>query len=271
MFGERLISSIILLAVTIFVVFTGGNILFAAVTIISLIGLFELYRVINIEKTSLAILGYIAGFSLDLLMFFRKEEYVILLMIGFLLFFLVSYVITFPKYSTEQVTMVFFGLFYVTVMLSYIYRIRMTTDGAWLIWMVFIGAWGSDTCAYCVGKLLGKHRLPKQLKELSPKKSMEGCIGGVLGAALLGFLYACVVEGYIVDIAEPKITFAIMGGAGSVISQIGDLAASAIKRNYKIKDYGKLIPGHGGILDRFDSIIFIAPIVFLLTQLMQIK
>lgn len=271
MFGERLISSIILLAVTIFAVLTGGSVLFAAVTIISLIGLFELYRAIKIEKTSLAFFGYGGGAAIDLLMFFGREEYLILLMIGFLLLFLVLYVLTFPRYSIEQVTMVFFSLFYVTVLLSYIYRVRMAVDGALLIWMVFIGAWGSDTCAYCVGKLIGKHRLPNRLRELSPKKSMEGCIGGVAGAALLGLLYACAVEGYIVGIANPKLTFAIMGGAGSVISQIGDLAASAIKRNHNIKDYGKLIPGHGGILDRFDSIIFIAPIVFLITQLMQIK
>ena len=269
MFGERLISGIVLLAITIFVVIAGGNILFATVTIISMIGLFELYRAIGIEKTSLAKAGYVGGFCLDLLMLFRKEEDAMLLMIGFLFIILVLYVITFPEYKIEKVAMVFLGLFYVTAMLGYIYRLRMLPDGKWLIWLAFIGAWGSDTCAYCVGKLIGKHKLPSHLAELSPKKSLEGCIGGVVGAALIGFIYALFLKGRITWVSNPLLTFAIMGGAGSIISQLGDLVASAIKRNHGIKDYGKLIPGHGGILDRFDSVIFTAPIVFFLAILFK--
>ncbi|MFA9463778.1 MAG: phosphatidate cytidylyltransferase [Velocimicrobium sp.] len=268
MFAERLISGIVLLVITIFVVITGGNILFATVTIISTIGLFELYRAIGIEKTSLAKAGYAGGLCFDLILLLQKQEHAMILMIGFLFIILVLYVITYPNYKTEHVAMVFFGLFYVTAMLGYIYRLRMLEDGKWLIWLVFIGAWGSDTCAYCVGKLLGKHKLPQNLAQLSPKKSLEGCIGGVIGAALLGFIYALCVRGRVIGISNPMFMFAIMGGAGSVISQIGDLAASAIKRNHGIKDYGKLIPGHGGILDRFDSVIFTAPIVFFLAQML---
>lgn len=268
MFGERLISGIVLLAITIFVVIMGGNILFATVSIISLIGLFELYRAIGIEKTSLAKAGYLGGICLDLLMLFHQEEHEMILMIGFLFIILILYVITYPEYNTEHVAMVFFGLFYVTAMLGYIYRLRLLEDGKLLIWMVFIGAWGSDTCAYCIGKLFGKHRLPDHLSQLSPKKSLEGCVGGVVGAALLGFIYALFVKESIVDVGNPLITFAIMGGAGSIISQFGDLAASAIKRNHGIKDYGKLIPGHGGILDRFDSVIFTAPIVYFLVRML---
>jgi phosphatidate cytidylyltransferase len=129
------------------------------------------------------------------------------------------------------------------------------------VWLIFIGAWGSDTCAYAVGMLLGKHKI---VPKLSPKKTVEGCIGGVIGAALLGYLYALFLGDKIVGLANPRIIFAIIGASASVISQFGDLAASAIKRNYDIKDYGRLIPGHGGILDRFDSIIFTAPIVYYL-------
>jgi phosphatidate cytidylyltransferase len=141
----------------------------------------------------------------------------------------------------------------------------MLQDGAILVWLIFIGAWGSDTCAYCVGMLLGKHKVAPKL---SPKKSVEGCIGGVVGAALIGFLYATVFQNNIQGIDQPQLIFAIIGAASSVISQIGDLAASAIKRNHNIKDYGTLIPGHGGILDRFDSIIFTAPIVYYLAVLL---
>lgn len=268
MFGERLVSGIILLAITIFVIVFGGNLLFATVTIISLIGLFELYRAIGSEKTSLALVGYVGGFALDLLFLWKQENYAMLLMVGFLFVLLFLYVITYPKYRTEQIAMIFFANFYVTVMLSYIYRIRILEDGKWLIWLVFIGAWGSDTCAYCVGKLAGKHKLPQNLAQLSPKKSIEGCVGGILGAALIGFLYGLFAKQSIVGFANPMVAFALIGGAGSIISQVGDLAASAIKRNHGIKDYGNLIPGHGGILDRFDSVIFTAPIVFFLARLL---
>lgn len=268
MFGERLISSIILLAVTIFAVMTGGTILFITVIVISCIGLFELYRAIKIEKTSLAIAGYIGGVCLNLLTLIEKEKYAMLLMIAFLFLLLVLYVITYPAYNTENVAMVFFSLFYVSAMLGYIYRLRILEDGQWLIWLAFIGAWGSDTCAYCVGMLFGKHKLPAKLAALSPKKSLEGCIGGVVGAMLLGCIYGFAVKEQIEEVSNPILTFAIMGGAGSIISQLGDLVASAIKRNHDIKDFGKIIPGHGGILDRFDSVIFTAPIVYFLAVLM---
>ena len=96
---------------------------------------------------------------------------------------------------------------------------------------------------------------------LSPKKSEEGAVGGVVGAALLGIIYAAVTKGPIVE-------YAVICAVGALISMVGDLAASAIKRNQGIKDYGKLIPGHGGILDRFDSVIFTAPVIYFLSIMM---
>jgi phosphatidate cytidylyltransferase len=154
-------------------------------------------------------------------------------------------------------TMLFFGLVYVTLMMSFVFKVRYLEGGILTVWLIYVASWGSDTCAYCVGKLAGRHKLPS---ELSPNKTIEGCVGGILGAALLGFLFALAFY------QDKNVwwQFALMGGVGSVISQIGDLTASAIKRNYGIKDYGKLIPGHGGVLDRFDSILFTAPLVYLL-------
>ena len=102
---------------------------------------------------------------------------------------------------------------------------------------------------------------------LSPKKSVEGGIGGILGAALIGVLYGLAIN-YWGSADADLLTYAVIGAAGGAISQIGDLAASAIKRYHNIKDYGKLIPGHGGILDRFDSVIFTAPIIYYLAILL---
>ncbi len=261
MFITRLISGIILLAIMISTVIVGGDILFALVVLISLIGLMELYRVVNIHKTVLALSGYLATIVLDFSIRFHHTDYMFYTIVVLLLLVMAIYVILYPKYKSEQISMTIFGFVYVPIMLSYLYQIRILENGVYLIWLAFIGAWGSDTCAYCVGMLIGKHKLPS---ELSPKKSIEGCIGGIVGAALIGFIYATIFKSHLTTIDNPQLSLAIIGAVSSILSQIGDLAASAIKRNHGIKDYGKLIPGHGGILDRFDSIIFTAPIVYLL-------
>ena len=153
------------------------------------------------------------------------------------------------------------GLFYAGIMLSYIYKVRILENGGYLVWLVFIGAWGSDTFAYITGMTIGKRKF---LPKLSPKKTLEGCIGGVVGAAFVGFLYGLIFSQHFTLVSNPKVAFMIICGSSSIISQLGDLTASAIKRDHKIKDYGRLIPGHGGILDRFDSIIFVAPVVYYL-------
>jgi phosphatidate cytidylyltransferase len=264
MFRTRLLSGIILLAVMITVVITGGNVLFTVLLAISLIGMSELYKVVGMNKAMPGILGYLAGVAYYAILYFGATEYQLMLFIFFLLSLMLVYVFCFPKYHIEQLAVTFFGLFYVSVMLSYIYQVRILEGGAWIVWLIFIGAWGSDTCAYAVGILFGKHKFAPKL---SPKKSIEGCIGGIAGAALIGFLYATILRNHISGIDQPQLVYAIIGACSSVLSQLGDLAASAIKRNHDIKDYGKLIPGHGGILDRFDSIIFTAPIVYYLTVL----
>ena len=113
--------------------------------------------------------------------------------------------------------------------------------------------------------LIGKH---KAFPVLSPKKSWEGCIGGVLGAGLIGALYAFFVVDKVIADQSVVWIIAVICMAGAVMSQVGDLATSAIKRNHEIKDYGKLIPGHGGIMDRFDSVIVTAPMIFFMTALL---
>lgn len=271
MFRTRLLSGIVLMAIAIASLVYGGYVLFGLITVISVIGLYELYRTVKMEKSLAAVAGYLSSIVLDILLLNRASlltdttenaiqyakyhEYIILWIVFTLIVFMALYVIAYPRYHANQITMLLFGLIYVTVMLSFVFRLRYVENGILYVWLVFIGAWGSDTCAYCVGKLMGKHKMPS---ELSPNKTIEGCAGGVLGAALIGFLFALV---FFRD-SSYWWQFALIGGVSSVISQIGDLAASAIKRNHDIKDYGKLIPGHGGILDRFDSIILISPIVY---------
>ena len=265
MFKTRLLSGIVLVIIAFATIFLGGDVLFATLLIISLIGVSELYKVVKIEKAPLGIVGYIGVVAYYFLIRAQKKEDLMMFAIILLILVMAVYVFAFPKYVSEQVMTAYFGVFYVAIMLSYIYQTRLLKDGLFLVGLVFLCSWGCDTCAYCVGMLIGKHKMSPVL---SPKKSVEGAVGGVVGAALLGAVYAAVVGSHL-EAENPVITYAIICAVGALISMVGDLAASAIKRNHNIKDYGTLIPGHGGIMDRFDSVIFTAPVIYYLSMFMM--
>ncbi len=138
--------------------------------------------------------------------------------------------------------------------------LRMLPDGYYLFFLIFIGAWVTDIFAYFCGMLFGKHKL---IEDVSPKKTVEGAVGGVVFTAaaylIFGLIFAR-ADGFSV----PLWSFPVLGVAASLVSQLGDLLMSLFKRQYGIKDYGKLFPGHGGVLDRFDSVISVAPFLYLL-------
>ena len=258
----RTLSSVLLVIIALFALITGGNVLFATILIVSLLGQMELYRVISMEKKLTGIIGYAAGIGYYFLLLADMQEHNMLFMIAFLMLLMTVYVLTFPKYHVRELCFAFFGFFYVPVMMSYVYQIRQMPNGLCLVFLVFLSSWVSDTCAYLVGVAFGKHKLTPKL---SPKKTIEGSIGGIAGSVLLGALYGWVFAEHLLAAFEnPAIGCALVCGLGAIISQIGDLAASGMKRNYEVKDYGRLIPGHGGILDRFDSVIFTAPIIYYL-------
>ena len=138
--------------------------------------------------------------------------------------------------------------------------------GAALLFVALIGAWATDIFAYLVGVTVGKHKL---CPAISPKKSVEGSIGGVVGVVLLLTLYCRFGLTYFIPAfaTVPIWAYLLLGIACGFLSQIGDLTASMIKRHFGIKDYGKIFPGHGGILDRFDSLFFVAPVVYFFLQI----
>lgn len=259
-FLERAISGIILVIIALVTIIIGKDVLLATVVAISLIGYYELTKVFNMQWQLPGIAGYLATLVYYGLIRFDKEEYLMVFFIGFLIVLMGIYVFTFPKFKADDIMVCYFGIFYVVLMLSYLYQTRMMKDGLYVIWLVFICSWVCDTCAYLVGVMFGKH---KMAPVLSPKKSIEGGIGGILGAALFGFIFAMVFKSHL-SIDNANIVFPIVCAIGGMISVIGDLTASGIKRNHDIKDYSHLIPGHGGILDRFDSVIITAPIIFYL-------
>ena len=261
MFKTRLISGIVLVIIALATIISGSWILFFTLLAVSLIGMRELYKVMKVSDehvTVLELVGYLGAVLYYIAMKADFGNYGTMAIIISMILILFVYVFGYPKYHAEQVMAAFFGVVYVAVMLSFIYLTRSLPDGKFLVWLIFLCSWGCDTCAYCVGMLIGKH---KMAPVLSPKKSIEGAVGGVVGAALLGVIYAAATQGKMAE-------YALICAVGALISMVGDLAASAIKRNQGIKDYGKLIPGHGGILDRFDSVIFTAPVIYFLSLVM---
>nr|WP_303192541.1 phosphatidate cytidylyltransferase [uncultured Blautia sp.] len=260
MFKTRLISGIVLVIIALATIISGSWILFFTLLAVSLIGMRELYKVMKVSDehvTVLELVGYLGAVLYYIAMKADFGNYGTMAIIISMILILFVYVFGYPKYHAEQVMAAFFGVVYVAVMLSFIYLTRSLPDGKFLVWMIFLCSWGCDTCAYCVGMLIGKH---KMAPVLSPKKSIEGAVGGVAGAALLGVIYAAATQGKMAE-------YALICAVGALISMVGDLAASAIKRNQNIKDYGKLIPGHGGILDRFDSVIITAPVIYYLAKM----
>lgn len=197
--------------------------------------------------------------------FFNNYTIIMLLvfMIG-LVSILCAYIFCYPKFNNNQVAGGIFGLIYTAFMMSFIYYTRELDNGVFLVWLIFITSWVNDTCAYFVGSMIGKH---KMTPNLSPKKSWEGAVGGIVGSAIASSLYGLFYVKHFNLPLTAIIPFTVIGAIGSFIAMCGDLVASAVKRNNDVKDYGKIIPGHGGILDRFDSVLFTAPMVYFLIVL----
>lgn len=273
---ERTISAVILVIAALASILPGGVILAAVLYVVSIIGFLELTKACGVRAkdksgkyagiNALELIGIVIITCYYLVTYFSQDtSYLVMIMIMALIAVMFVYVFGFPKFNANQVMNTYFSLIYAPVMLSFVFLTRQLENGIYLAWMIFISSWISDTFAYLVGVMIGKHKLAPVL---SPKKSIEGSVGGIVGAALAGGLFGAYMD-YALALENFVVILAIVGGVGSVISQVGDLAASAIKRNHDIKDYGKLIPGHGGIMDRFDSVIFTAPITYFLIILMM--
>jgi len=266
----RVISAVVAIAVLLGVVYLGGTAIGIAVFLLSMGAIYEFYKAlekINIKPVYAA--GYISCLSLLFLTFLDKLSFLKEAVDGqlpvisvfawlFLLMVVFFCLIMFSggKYSVNDVSATLFGIVYIVFMFSFVILTRSMSNGYLYIWLIFIGAWATDTFAFFTGVTVGKTKI---VPKISPKKSLEGCIGGVVGcvAAMTVFGWA-----FRETLNVPLYNFAIIGAICGVISQIGDWAASSVKRAANIKDYGNIMPGHGGILDRVDSILFVAPSVY---------
>ncbi len=287
---ERIISGLVIALLVVLFGIAGGPALGAAMMLCALIGYHELVTVTGAVKGSRDIreIGkfrpelletaglcmtviYYAGLMVlshrrgDVLTIMQAQDrYTLGILICTFFVFMLVYVLTFPRYHGEQIMSSLFAFLYVPVLLSFVYRARILPYGLFIYALIFVSSSICDVCALAAGMAFGRH---KMAPELSPKKTVEGAIGGVAGAAATAFLVALAVHAVDPD-ADVRVAFTVIGACAAVFGMTGDLAASAIKRNHGIKDYSNLIPGHGGILDRFDSIIFTAPVIWLLGALL---
>lgn len=274
MFISRLLSGIVLLGLSFLFVFVGGIPLAAVTMLLSVGAFYEMTKALGLQKekkfTALTVIGYLSIIAFYVtLMLSDNKLWLAMCLVFSIIVMLTAYVVTFPKFNSDDVMGAVFSLVYAPLMLCFLPLTRGLEDGKYIVWMIYISSWGYDTCAYCVGMLFGKtignH---KMFPKLSPKKSIEGTVGGIIGAAIIAWLFGHFVMAKVTGIPNVEWMLTIIAAVGAVIAQVGDLAASAVKRNKEIKDYSHLIPGHGGILDRFDSMIFTAPITYFLSVIL---
>ena len=294
---ERVISGIVIGVLAVVLGVAGGPALGAVLMVCSMLDYYELTRAFGVvggehgrfnalEITGLVIsaLYYMALIYYSMTEVTMKETDTIftrgpidplpfidnadsLAWIAIILIFLtemIVFIVTYPRFETSQVLASIFSFIYAPLMISCIYRAEYLPYGIFVYAMIFFCSWVSDTCAYLVGRAFGKHKMTPRL---SPNKTKEGAVGGIAGSVILCVAAAGVVS-YLSPGSNVYLPFAILGLFGSILGMIGDLAASAIKRSHGIKDYGHIIPGHGGIMDRFDSVIFTAPAIYLLGMLL---
>ncbi len=258
----RTITAVVALLVFIGVIIAGNPTFSIAMATIILFMIYESSGAVAKSKAVKAS-GYITGALLILGIYFNMLEVALVLSLIVAMIFVV--VIHGKTQYRELFSMQFMAV-YITVFMSYIPKM-FSEMGLPIMALVFIIAWGSDTAAYFCGTFFGKHKL---IPKVSPKKTVEGSVGAIICTALLCALYVFILDkcGYRFGDVAPTVgtylRFAFIGLLTSILSQFGDLSASAIKRDAEIKDYGWIFPGHGGFMDRFDSVVFISPIVYYL-------
>lgn len=259
---KRIISGFILTIILALILILGNTtVVNIAISTLAIISINEYFNSFSGKKNVDRWIGNILSILIAFLNIIPNEIIILAFLLGIVLLFL-KVIITKMKTNFEDIAITGFGIIYIIAFLIFIPLLYKAENGKFLIWYLAIAAWGTDTFAYIFGMCFGKHKLTP----ISPKKTIEGCVGGILGAVILSVIYTYILN----RVCNFEISYLAVSGISiilSVLGQIGDLAASSIKRFAGIKDFGKIIPGHGGMLDRIDSILLIAPFAYFLLSL----
>jgi len=259
---KRIISGIILFAILATILIVGNTtVVNISTSIIAILAINEYFNSFNGKKNVDRWIGNILAILIAFIGIIPAGILIIFFPIAIMLLF-TKVVASEMKTNFEDIAFSTFGIFYIIGFIIFLPLLFASDNGKFLIWYLAIAAWGTDTFAYLVGMKFGKHKITP----ISPKKSVEGSIGGIIGSVIIALIYTYFINRFgNLSVSYFTITGIII--VLSILAQIGDLAASSIKRYVGIKDFSNLIPGHGGMLDRIDSILFIAPFAFFLLTL----
>ena len=259
----RIWTGIVGLPLLIAIMYLGGFVLVIGVSALAFFGMIEYTRAVNrmfrpkINRILMIALAVMLMVTIKLDYYFLMP----VLLVSFIVIF--CYEILSGNVEIQRGSATLMGLIYVPVMFGHLFLFETVNKGAYYMWLIFVIAFTTDTAAYFIGKSIGNRKIAPLI---SPKKTIAGSVGGVIVAALCTILYGTILSSYF-SVVLPWYLYLVVGVFGSIAGQCGDLTASMIKRKAKIKDFGTILPGHGGILDRFDSILFIIPLIYIFAKL----
>ncbi|MBE6532367.1 MAG: phosphatidate cytidylyltransferase [Ruminococcaceae bacterium] len=269
---QRVLTGILIFVMTVLLIIFSGYIVYPIViATLCVRAVFELLRVMEVEKKlALAIPAYVFATVFPICAYFVDSDTTIIYLLAlaaamfvYMLMLMGCGVFSRGKLPFVKIGEIFISVTYATVSFSSLSLMRYLDRevGVFVIVLVFLVSWACDTGAYFTGMLFGKHKL---IPEISPKKTVEGAIGGIVIATLAYLLYGFVLDKLIPEMSVNYIFLGVCGLLLSIFSQLGDLVASLIKREYGVKDYGRIFPGHGGVMDRFDSTISVSTVLMIL-------
>ena len=255
----RLISAVVLIVLVLTALFfvpeLGVAILVSGITYAVM---YELTKVFGLkEKKFLTFVNFIFATVFMVMGYVTSLKYIPFFAVLYIITLMSAAVLDNERVKFSDVTMSLFMTAYSVLLLMHITFIRNSDNGIALLFLTLLGTYITDTGAYFAGSFLGKHKL---IEKVSPNKTVEGAVGGILASVLSFLIYGAVMTsaGYDVNF----LNLLILSVLCAVAAQLGDLSASAMKRSFQIKDFGNLIPGHGGVLDRVDSLMFVAPVLY---------
>lgn len=263
---KRILTALIGFPIVV-LVFVFGNkyIIDVLCAIIAIIAMYEFIKCASKKTKVISWISYLCVASIALIHIIPANVISMFISFGIpvlLLILFLHVIISDMKITFENITYTLIGILYIygfSVFIPLTYGVDGEISGKILIWYIIFSAWGTDVFAYLIGKNFGKTKFSK----VSPNKSVQGCLAGIIGSTAINLLFTVILNTYF----GFEISYAIMTIIGivlSIIGQIGDFAASVIKRYFEVKDFSELFPGHGGMIDRIDSVIFIAPFAYLL-------
>ena len=251
---------IVAISVAIMLLIPNKYVIGLLLAIIALVAMHEYLKAISKVCTPIKWVAYLSCLSVAAVNFIPEQNMLKAIMMflpSIMLILFANVIATDMKISFKDMSYTLLGICYIPVFISFLTLIDAMQNGKILIGYILIAAWGTDVFAYLIGKKFGKHKFSK----VSPKKSIEGCIAGIVGAVIIALIYTYAINS-IKGFEYSYIYITIFTIILSIIGQIGDFAASSIKRYVDVKDYSNLIPGHGGMLDRIDSLMFLAPFAY---------